>query len=127
MTNKKTIADLYNEILNDYNLTDEHKDFIKDRLVKHTSKNSNSKPTEEQENNKLIINDIINLLAAGGTFTATEISNELGLSSNQKATSLLNKIIKFNARGDIINEDSHILWKVEKGKKRFYYDNGEEE
>lgn len=57
-------------------------------------KRSDSKPTKGQQENELIKKNILALLADGVGRTATEVMIALELSSNQKATALLNQLYK---------------------------------
>lgn len=121
---KKTITEMYNEIISTYDLTDEHVEFLRDRLAKVTNKNSNSKGISEE-----MLADIEETKAflATGRYTALEVAKHLGYETSQKATGILNKITRYNAKGELVRPESNILFKMEKGKKYFYIDSGAEE
>lgn len=56
-------------------------------------KPANRKPTKKQEANVGIMEDIMGVLRDGGRYTATDIANVLELSSGQKASALLKKMV----------------------------------
>lgn len=114
---KKTITEMYNEIISYYDLSAEHEQFLRDRLEKVANKNSNGKGMSEK-----MLADIEETKAflATGKYSAMEISKHLGYESSQKATSILNKITRYNAKGELVRPESNVLFKLEKGKKYFY-------
>ena len=57
-------------------------------------KSTNKKPTANQEANEGIKAQIVEFLADGGTYTATEIMKGIGLESIQKVSALLSQLTK---------------------------------
>lgn len=57
-------------------------------------KRTSGKPTKTQAENESIKAEILELLADGVGRTATEVMAYCGLSSNQKASSLLNQLVR---------------------------------
>lgn len=102
MANKKTVVELYKEILANPSLTEEQKAFIEKRIEITEKKNANrgeAKPTKTQLENKGIKSVILSVL----TTTPTTIGDlmkssvELGAYSNQKISALLTQLLKANA------------------------------
>ena len=103
MANKKTVVELYKEILANPTLTDEQKSFIEKRIEitekKNANRGENAKPTKTQVENEGIKSVILSAL----TTTPISISDlmkstaELAGFSNQKITSLLTQLLKANA------------------------------
>ena len=97
MSNKTTKTDLFNAILNGYNLTAEHKAFIEhevELLAKRNARKS-EKPTKKQIENEGIKADIISLLSeAEEPMTATSIGAALPTPiSVWKASALLKQMV----------------------------------
>lgn len=114
---KKTIIEMYNEILNNYDLSAEHEQFLRGRLEKVISKNSNSKGiSEEMLANIETVKDFL----ANGEHTALDVAKHLGYDTTQKATGILNKITRYDAKGELVRPESNILSKKIKGRKYFY-------
>lgn len=63
MSKKKTIVELYNELLANYDLSKEHIDFINERIAITDKKNSNRKPTAKQLTNQNIANAICDFMS----------------------------------------------------------------
>lgn len=63
MTIKKTQKDFFNEILNDYPLTEEHKAFIENRLEALNKKSTTRKPTAQQIKNKAVADELLSFMA----------------------------------------------------------------
>lgn len=96
MSNKTTKKDLFNEILNGYELTAEHKDFILHELelLAKRSERKSTKPTKKQEANEALCAVIADLLADGTPRTATDVMKAVdGIESAQKASALLKKLV----------------------------------
>lgn len=95
MANKKTMREMFVEIMEQYNLSQEHADFIQSRIeqVDKKSASRSSKPNEENERLKGIILDT---MENGKTYRAMDIEKACGLSSPQKATALLGQMSKAN-------------------------------
>lgn len=76
MTNKKpTIAEMFAEILNTYDLTDEHRAFLEDRAEKATRKSTERKPTAKQIVNAAIADKVCEFMAnePNRLFTVSEL------------------------------------------------------
>ena len=80
----KTMKEFYNEMLNIYDLTAEHREFIQGRIDALNKKAANRKPTETQTENEK--------LRANPASSVAVIRTELGLSSPQKASALLKSL-----------------------------------
>jgi hypothetical protein len=98
---KKTIATLFNEIIEGYDLTPEHKKFLAERLAQTEKKNTNRKPTSKQLANKAIADAVYEwLIEKGEPCEVRTIMKEVpALSSipdlsNQYTTSILTSLRK---------------------------------
>lgn len=60
----------------------------------YENKASNKKPTANQKENETIKAQIVEFLANGGTYTATEVMKGIGLESIQKVSALLSQLTK---------------------------------
>ena len=73
-------------------------DEVKEILTKMSDaldkKSTSAKPTKAQQENEAIKEQMLDLLASGEPMRATDVANALGLSSGQKAASLLNALEK---------------------------------
>jgi predicted Rossmann fold nucleotide-binding protein DprA/Smf involved in DNA uptake len=72
-------------------------DEVKEKLsemMASLDKKSASKPSKAQQENAEIKEAMLNLLASGEPMRATDVAKELGLSSGQKASALLNALEK---------------------------------
>lgn len=73
-------------------------DEVKEILTKMSDaldkKSISAKPTKAQQENEAIKEQMLDLLASGEPMRATDVANALGLSSGQKAASLLNALEK---------------------------------
>lgn len=100
MSKKKTITELYNEIivkaLNQEPLTAEHIEFLQDRADMVANKNANRKPTKAQEENEKFKKQILEFMSDGVSRTATDIQKGVGMESNQKTSALLRQLILNN-------------------------------
>lgn len=109
MSNKKTQRDYYNELLTNYNLSQEHIDFINSRLQALDKKASRTAPTPTQLENIDLSNDILAWLAQyPNGKTTKEISNHFGKTS-QKITPIMKKLI----------DSEKVSFKLEKKVKIF--------
>lgn len=102
MANKKTVVELYKEILAIPTLTDEQKAFIEKRIEITQKKNANrgeAKPTKTQLENEGIKTVILSTLSTEPmTIGALVKANaELTGYSNQKISALLTQLLKVNA------------------------------
>lgn len=73
---------------------DEVKKKLSEMMVSLDKKSTNAKPTKAQEENAEIKEKMLDLLASGEPMRATDVAKELGLSSGQKASALLNALEK---------------------------------
>ena len=100
MANKKTVVEMYTEIMAVEGLTDEQREFLAKRRELTEKKNAKSagKPTAQQIANEGIKQTIITVLGELGTpSTISEMqthSEALGGLSNQRLTSLLTQLAK---------------------------------
>ena len=88
----KTMKEFYNEMLNMYDLTTEHREFIQGRIDALNKKAANRKPTETQTENEKLKAEIVEFLRANPASSVAVIRTELGLSSPQKASALLKSL-----------------------------------
>lgn len=109
MTNKKTQRDFYNELLANYDLTDELKEFINSRINALNKKATKTELTETQKENLVLANEIYEwLLENVNGKTSKDIANHFGKSS-QKITPIMKKLI----------DDEKVSFTVEKKVKVF--------
>ena len=115
MANKKTVVELYKEILANPSLTDEQKAFIEKRIEITEKKNANrgnGNPTPKQLEKMAVDTDIENAvlsaMVSGETYTASDIVKLLDradVPNTQKLTPRLtalvadNKIVKAVSKG----------------------------
>lgn len=96
MTNKKTQRDYYNELLTNYDLTDELKEFIYSRLTVLDKKNNRAELTDTQKENLELGNEIYEwLLQFPDGRTSKDIATKFGKSS-QKITPIMKKLVECN-------------------------------
>ena len=109
MTKKKTQRDFYNELLANYDLTDELKEFINSRINALNKKATKTELTETQKENLVLANEIYEwLLENVNGKTSKDIANHFGKSS-QKITPIMKKLI----------DDEKVSFTVEKKVKVF--------
>ena len=100
MANKKTVVEMYTEIMAVEGLTDEQREFLAKRIELTEKKNakSASKPTAQQianEITKQTITTVLGELGVPSTIKDMQTHNEaLGDLSNQRLTSLLTQLVK---------------------------------
>jgi LAS superfamily LD-carboxypeptidase LdcB len=73
---------------------DEVKAKLSEMMVALDKKSTSTKPTKAQQENAEIKEQMLDLLASGEPMRATDVAKELGLSSGQKASALLNALEK---------------------------------
>jgi hypothetical protein len=73
---------------------DEVKAKLTEMMVALDKKSTSTKPTKAQQENAEIKEKMLDLLASGEPMRATDVAKELGLSSGQKASVLLNALVK---------------------------------
>lgn len=103
MANKKTVVQMYEEILAIEGLTTEQKAFLEKRIEltkKKNAKPENAKPTKAQLENEGIKTTILNALAEVGKPTTItnllKVNGEIGQYSNQKVSALLTQLLAVN-------------------------------
>lgn len=115
MANKKTVVQMYEEILAIPTLTDEQKAFIEKRIEITQKKNANrgnGEPTPKQKEqmalNAEVENAILAVMAEGATYTPTDLVkmvNRTDVASTQKLTPRLTalvtdgKVVKTTVKG----------------------------
>ncbi len=103
MANKKTVVQMYEEILAIPTLTDEQKSFIAKRIEitqkKNANRTENAKPTKVQMENEGIKTTILSVLTTEPMPIGEIIKSnaELAGYSNQKISALLTQLLKANA------------------------------
>ena len=113
MANKKTIKDYFNEILNSYDLSDEHREFIEKRIEATLKKSGSAKkPTATQVANEGLKSAILEGMVVGTQYSITDMIKSIpaleGL-TNQKVSALVRQLIA----------DKLIVRTEEKGKALF--------
>ena len=93
----KTMKEFYNEMLNMYDLTPEHREFIQGRIDALNKKAANRKPTETQTENEKLKAEIVEFLRTNPASSVATIRTELGLSSPQKASALMKSLLNEGA------------------------------
>lgn len=101
MANKKTVVQMYEELLAIPTLTEEQKNFLAKRIEITQKKNAsgsgeNAKPTKTQLENEGIKDTIVSVLTATPT-TITDLiksSADLAGYTNQKVSALLTQLLK---------------------------------
>lgn len=73
---------------------DEVKAKLSEMMANLDKKSTSTKPTKAQQENAEIKEQMLDLLASGEPMRATDVAKELGLSSGQKASALLNALEK---------------------------------
>ena len=106
MATKKTVVELYKEILANPSLTDEQKAFLEKRIEITQKKNANrgnGEPTPKQKEqmalNTEIENAILSVMAEGVTYTASDLVKLIDRSdvaSTQKLTPRLTALVEAN-------------------------------
>lgn len=115
MANKKTVVEMYEEILANPSLTDEQKAFIEKRIEITKKKNANrgnGEPTPKQKEkmavDTAIENAVLSVMVSGATYTASDIVKLLDradVPNTQKLTPRLtalvadNKVVKSTVKG----------------------------
>ena len=73
---------------------DEVKDKLNEMVAQMDKKTTSAKQTKNQQENEEIKEQILDLLGKGEPMRATDVAQELGLSSGQKAAALLHALVK---------------------------------
>lgn len=111
-TNKKSMKVMFEEIIEQYGLSEEHKAFIESRIAQIEKKNvsRSSKPNEENEQFKA---EIYAKMEIGKPYQAKDIEDLVGLSSPQKASALLGQMVKANRVDRSVVKGVTYFYKVE--------------
>lgn len=118
MANKKTIVEMFNEIIATYELTDEHRTFVEGRIAQAMKKSGNksAKPSAKQTENLALAEKVLaEMVEFDKPMTISELMKsvnafaEIEDLSNQKATSIIRSLLK----ADKVERS------VEKGKAYF--------
>ena len=114
---KKTIATLYGEILAQYELTDEHKAFIKKELGKvEKKKSSNSKAKEERATLNVARTEVLYqwLKENGGQYQVKELIGKVSFEDiDYPSTAMLTNLLS-----NLVKEDK-VVREVVKGTPKF--------
>lgn len=96
MANKKTVVEMFNEILENPTLTQEQRDFLVKRKEQAAKKNASgsNKPTKTQQENEGVKERIL-LTLSTEPMSVADVCSAVGI-SNQKATALLTQLRKEN-------------------------------
>lgn len=96
MGNKKTIKDYLNEILNDYPLSDEHREFIEGRIEAANKKSGSAKkPTATQVANEGLKSAIVEGMVEGVNYSITDLIKSIPALenlTNQKVSALVRQL-----------------------------------
>lgn len=101
---KKTKTELFNEILNDYPLSKEHREMIEHEIALLAKSSENRKPTARQKENEelmeLVVNEFENLRSKGfitqAEFAKSVTDGRLKGLTPQRIQPLLNKLVAKN-------------------------------
>lgn len=116
MANKKTIKEYLNEILNDYPLSAEHKNFIEERIAAVEKKSTTRKPTAQQIKNKAVADEVLAFMRDSGIeLTVSEMLKQVpAFAAIPDITSqYANHIVK-------VLKDANLLTRVEKKGKAYF-------
>ena len=100
MVNKLTKRELFNQILEMYDLTDEHVAFIEHELELLNKKTGSGKMTANQMANEKLKGDIVEFMEDGVTRSIAEIMagvDTLSELTNQKVSALLKQLVDAGA------------------------------
>ena len=108
-TKKITKKEMFEALLNKYDLTESEVAFIEHEIELLDKKNGSRKPTADQLKNEETKVEILNLMENGKPYTVTEIQKMVGLESNQKTSALIRQL----------KESGLVIRTEEKGKAYF--------
>lgn len=119
MANKKTVVEMYEEILAIEGLTDEQKAFLEKRIEITKKKNANRgngeltpKQKEKAEADTAIENAVVSAMAQGASYTASDLVKLLDradVPNTQKLTPRLTALVA----------DNKVVKTVEKGRTKY--------
>jgi hypothetical protein len=97
---KKTLKEMYTEILENYPLSQEHKDFLNDRIEKLAKKSSGNKDNEKAEANQVLAEAIYAYMDKDKKYLISDLMKEvpelqeIDPLSNQRVTHLVGLLVK---------------------------------
>ena len=91
---------------------DEAKDKLNEMVAQLDKKTTSSKQTKAQQENEAVKEQMLDLLGRGDPMRATDVAQELGLSSGQKAAALLNALVKEGLAVKVKGEKSATLFSL---------------
>lgn len=112
MANKKTMKELYTEIIDSYGLSKEHADFLKGR-IEAIEKKAATRTSKVNTENEQLKEGILDYMVEGTDYSSSAIEKGCGLSSNQKATALLRQLMESGLVGRKEIKGKAYFYKVE--------------
>ena len=113
MTKKMTKRDYFTQIMENYNLTEDERNFIKHELELLAKKNSaEKKPTAVQVANENLKSAILDFMVKGQKYTITDLMKsvpELADLSNQRVSALVRQL-----------KDSELVIRTEEKRKAYF-------
>ena len=114
MTKKMTKRDYFTQIMENYNLTEDERNFIKHELELLAKKNSaEKKPTAVQVANEGLKAEILNFMEVGKKYTITDLMKSvpcLADLSNQRVSALVRQL-----------KDSGLVVRTEEKRKAYFH------
>lgn len=114
MTKKMTKRDYFTQIMENYNLTEDERNFIKHELELLAKKNSaEKKPTAVQVANEGLKTEILNFMEVGKKYTITDLMKSvpcLADLSNQRVSALVRQL-----------KDSGLVVRTEEKRKAYFH------
>ena len=114
MTKKMTKREYFTQIMENYNLTEDERNFIKHELELLAKKNSaEKKPTAVQVANESLKGAILNFMVEGQKYTITDLMKsvpELADLSNQRVSALVRQL-----------KDSGSVIRTEEKRKAYFH------
>jgi hypothetical protein len=114
MTKKMTKRDYFTQIMENYNLTEDERNFIKHELELLAKKNSaEKKPTAVQVANEGLKKAILDFMVEGQKYTITDLMKsvpELADLSNQRVSALVRQL-----------KDSELVIRTEEKRKAYFH------
>ena len=93
MANQKvTKVQMFKSFIEKFDLNETELAFINHEIELIEKKNANRKPTKAQEENELIKEKIMELMADGVSRTVSDIQKAVGIETNQKASALVRQL-----------------------------------
>lgn len=114
MTKKMTKREYFTQIMENYNLTEDERNFIKHELELLAKKNSaEKKPTAVQVANEGLKTEILNFMEVGKKYTITDLMKSvpcLADLSNQRVSALVRQL-----------KDSGLVERTEEKRKAYFH------